>query len=236
MKGGPFVVNVPAQSFEELSNIPKGVLGTKCVEYCLKCLCLEENRDFRDYPVTTKGEKWPDFSDDVKGKRKTFEIEVKNLSVTTKVSPTWVREAIFSRFSRDVEAKVSIIFGGEIHPDVPKEHQANGIHFIHFNIPVSAEDFPNVVWPLKNKLLEVPPIRRRAIVAISRIWKSKLMLLCGIKILNSGKEFLTLRFIQPERSFELKVFRPPEQWIEKWEEVYPFLEEDKPSCFGDTHT
>jgi len=227
-----FTVIAPFPSFEELSSIKKGDLGEKFIEYCLKSLLLKENKDFRTYPRTLsfEKEKVPDFSDDVKGKRKTFEIEAKNLASTTEVSPGWIKKEVLTRFSKDVQNKVLVIFGGDIYSRVPELLKDENVFYIRHISPVSAKDYFDLLWWLKDKLLEVPNIRKRAIVAISRIWEGKIeRQFSPITLAYRGNDFLLLWKSPDSKRFELRTFPDNRVWEEEWENIYSFLEEDRPS-------
>jgi len=243
------VVNVPSLPFSQLGNIPKGDLGEKFVEFCLKSLFFEENKDFRMYQPSGPsygGGNYPDLSDDTAGRRKTFEIEVKNLSLGTPVTRAWCNQQVISRFSKGNHAKICIIFGGRFDPsfDVISNYlESNGIRFIHYPNPVEAKDYFDLSWRLKDDLLEVTPIRRRAIVAISRIWNPKQkpqpVKIPGYGKITSGgillpilafwgdQPFVTLSIDTHYQSLVLTSLPSNKQWREEWGDIHPFFAEDK---------
>jgi hypothetical protein len=212
------VRRIPASPFNDLTKTSKGDLGEKCVEFCLYQLCLELGIDFRTYPRNKSFEKIevPDFSDEVGGKRKTFEIEAKNLGLGSRVNRAWIEQNVPSYwFEKNDFQKVLIIFGGNIEPDVPELLRDKEIHYIHYGKPVEAKDFFDLVWWLKDGLLRVLSIRRSAIVAINRTYRSSsLGSLIPLHLLYQDKLFLTLNYDKSKSCFILRSF-PKREWNSK---------------------
>lgn len=168
-----FKLVIPSLLFKELANIPKGDLGEKAVEFCFMMFGLKEGKDYRKYPRSDRrrGEYHPDFSDDVEGKKMTFMIEVKNLGPSTRVTPLWIDSHVITRYPENAQTKVLVIFGGEITPKTPDKLRNEGIHFIRYENPIAAENFIDLIWELKDELLDIFPIRRMIMVSICSRWK-----------------------------------------------------------------
>lgn len=217
-----FIITVPRIPFFLLNKTEKGELGEKFIELCLYQLELKLGIDFRTYPRTESYQKResPDFSDEVGGKHKTFEIEAKNLSLTSGVNQAWIKQNVPSYwFEKNGFQKVLVIFGGDIEPDVPEYLRNEEFHYIPYEKPVEAKDYRDLVWWLKDKLLDVPSIRRRAIVALNREYRSSpLSSLLKLYLPFDDKLFLTLNYDTSKSCYVLRSF-PNREWASQ-EEFY----------------
>jgi len=209
------VLDIPVAPFNDLPKYRKGDLGEKCVELCFKSLCLELGIDFRMYPRSASYLKRdvPDFSDDVKSNNKTFEIEVKNLGLRSRVNRAWIEQNLpLYWFEKSDFQKVLIIFGGKIESDVQELLKDKEVRYIRHKKPVEAKDYPDLIWWLKGELLDVSSIRRRTIVALNRGWqKTPLKLLNSLSFVYQDNLFLTLDYDSSKSCFILRSF-PKRDW------------------------
>lgn len=239
------VSKVPSPPFDDLSNSEKGRLGEKVVEYVLRSLKLKD-KDFREYPQSGYGQNYPDFSDGVEGKNPTFEIEVKNLKPTTEVSPNWTESHVLTRFDEITDDKVCIIFGGSIYSGVSRLLEEERIQYIHYDEPIEAEDYFEVFWDLKDRLLDIPSLRKRVIVSIRRIWNSGgivrqyLPILLWVnepELIREGgnikegekekKYVLRLNHSRENDTYEIFTFPEKKSWTERGADIQKFFEENE---------
>jgi hypothetical protein len=219
------VTKIPEVPFEELGKdtISKGDLGEKFVEMCLKVLYLIEGKDFGVFArrESFKKEPVPDFTDRFKkGIQTTFEIEVKNLGLNSDVSKGWLEQNLPPYWFKICNfEKVLIIFGGRINPEVPAFLKKEDIHYIHYENPIDAKDYHDLIWWLKDELLGVSSIRKKIIAAINRDYRnSPLASLLPFYPMFQDRLFLTLKYDNSKSCYILRSF-PKREW-ESEEEIY----------------